>query len=118
MPYFLILPAYAIFLVALIIIAIVARFTERFKSASQYIFAGAFGTLIGFLIANIFLWIIGLFPVWLNQNIPFPDWLQRIGKFFTAATLLLGPFIASAAGILLGLVFGVYFVHRRRRKLF
>jgi hypothetical protein len=116
MPYFFILPAYVALFIALIVIAIITRFVARFRLASGYIVAGAIGTLIGFVIINIVVWIVGLFPVWLNQKVSLPDWLQQVSKFFVAGTLLIGPFIGSAIGILLGFAAGFYFVYRRRKR--
>ena len=114
MPYFFILPAYVALLVGLIGAAIIARFVPRFQPASGYIVGGAIGTLFGFVIINVFVWIVGLFPAWLNQKVSFPDCLLHVSQFFVAATLLIGPFIGSAIGVLLGLVAGLYFVFRRR----
>jgi hypothetical protein len=72
------------------------------------------GTLIGFIIINVFVWIVGLFPMWLNQMVTLPDWLRYVSQFFVAGTLFIGPFIGSAIGVLLGFGAGLYFVYRRR----
>jgi len=101
---------------ALIVAAIIARFIVRFRPASGYIVAGAIGTLAGFVIVNVLVWLIGLFPIWLNGKVSFPDWLQEVSKFFVAGTLLIGPFIGSAIGILLGFAAGLYFVYKRRKR--
>jgi len=115
MPYFFILPAYVALLMALVCAAIVALFVPRFRQASGYIFAGALGTSFGFLIINVFVWVVGLFPVWLNQKVSLSDWVRHIFQLFVAATLLIGPFVGSAIGVLLGFAAGVYFIYRRRR---
>jgi hypothetical protein len=44
-----------------------------------------------------------------------PDWLHEVSKYFVAATFLIGPFVGSAVGVLVGFVAGLYFVRRRRR---
>jgi hypothetical protein len=116
MPYFFILPAYVLLLIALVVVAIITRFVPRFRPASGYIIGGTIGTLFGFIIINAFVWIVGLFPAWLNQKTSFPDWLQQVSKVFVAATLLIGPFIGSAIGVFLGFAVGLYFVYRRRRN--
>ena len=115
MPYFFILPAYVALLMALVCAAIVAHFVPRLRQASGYIFAGAVGTLFGFVIINVFVWIVGLFPAWLNQKVSLSDWLRHLFQLFVAATLLIGPFIGSAIGVLLGFPAGIYFIYKRRR---
>jgi hypothetical protein len=100
---------------ALVCAAIVAHFVPRFRQASGYILAGAVGTLFGFVIINVFVWIVGLFPAWLNQNVSLSDSLRYILQLFVAVTLLIGPFIGSAIGVLLGFAAGIYFTYKRRR---
>jgi hypothetical protein len=115
MPYFFILTAYVALLIVLLCGAIIAHFVPRFRQASGYIFAGAVGTLFGFVIMNFFVWIVGLFPAWLNQKVALADWLRHIFQLFVGVTLLIGPFIGSAIGVLLGFVAGIYFIYKRRR---
>jgi len=115
MPYFLILPAYITLLVALVGIAVIARFVPRLRPASGYFIGGAIGTLIGFLIINAIVILVGIAPVWLAQKFTFPNWLQPVIKVFVVATLFVGPFVGSAIGILLGFAYGIYLVFKRRR---
>ena len=115
MPYFFILPAYVLLLVALTGAAIVTRFMPRFQPASGYIVGGMIGTLVGFIFINVMVVAAGVLPVWLAQKGSFPDWVQQVIKIFVAAALLIGPFIGSAIGVLFGFCAGLYFVHRRRR---
>jgi large-conductance mechanosensitive channel len=117
MPYFFILPAYSILFVGLISLAIIARFFPRFRPASKYFIGGAIGTLVGFIVLNIIVILVGIAPAWLAQKFTFPIWLHDVGKYFVAATLLIGPFIGSAIGVILGFVIGFYFVHKRNKKL-
>ena len=114
MPYFFILPAYALLLLGLVAVAIITRFVPRFRTASGYFVGGAVGTLIGFAVINVIVWLVGLTPVWLSQKFTFPGWLQQASKFFVAAALLVGPFIGSAVGVLFGFAAGFYYVYRRR----
>lgn len=116
MPYFFILPAYFALLIALFGTAIVTRFVPRFQPASSYIVGGTVGTMVGFIFINVLVIVVGVLPVWLTKNISFPDWLQQVSKIFVAAALLIGPFIGSAIGVMLGFCAGLYFVHSRRRN--
>jgi len=116
MPYFFIIPAYVVLLVGLIGVAVVTRFVPRFRRASGYFIGGAVGTLIGFIIINVFVVFAGVAPAWLVQKFACPDWLQQVSRYFVAAALLIGPFIGSAIGIFLGFAAGIYFVFRRRNR--
>jgi hypothetical protein len=115
MPYFFIIPAYLALLTGLVAAAIITRFIPRFRPASRYILAGAIGTLAGFLIINLIVFFAGMSPVWLAGKITLPDWLHEVSKYFVAATLLIGPFVGSAVGVLVGFFAGLCFVRRRRR---
>src|SRR5215469_17294022 len=108
MPYFFILPAYFALLLGMIGVAVAVRFVPRFQSASVYMFGGAVGSLIGFLLVNVLVILLGVAPAWLAQRFTFPDWLQTTSKFFVVATLLIGPFIGSAIGALLGFAAGFF----------
>jgi hypothetical protein len=114
MPYFFILPAYIILLLGLFGAAVATRFMPRFHSASGYIFGGALGSLVGFLLVNAAVILAGVAPAWLAQRFNFPNWLLQTSKFFVAAMLLIGPFIGSAIGVLLGFAAGFFIVLRRR----
>jgi len=115
MPYFFILPAYVALLVVLIIAAVVTYAVPRCKSASGYIVAGTVGTLVGFVVINVVVIVLGVLPAWLAQKVAFPEWLQQVSKIFVVAALLIGPFIGSAIGVLIGFMAGLYFIYRRRR---
>ena len=115
MPYFIILPVYALLILGLTIAVVVSRFVPRLRPASGYVIGGTVGTLPGFLLANVVITLAGLLPVWVGQNMAMPPWLQDASKFFVAVVLLIGPFVASAIGVLIGFAAGLYFVFRRRR---
>jgi hypothetical protein len=116
MPYFFILPAYLVLLFGLTGLAVAARFMPRFRPFSGCIFGGAAGSLIGFLLFNALVIVLGVAPAWLAEKFTFPDWLQTASKYFVAAALLIGPFIGSAIGVLLGFAAGFFVVLRRRRR--
>ena len=69
MPHFIILPLYALLLLGLIVVAIMARSVPRASGASGYLMAGAVGTVPGFLVANVLNAVAGLLPVWADQRI-------------------------------------------------
>lgn len=116
MPYFIILPIFALLLVGLGIAAIVARCVESWRPASGYIVGGAGGTLLGFIVVNVIVTLAGLLPVLVAQHFTLPQWLQQAGAVVVAAILLIGPFVASAIGIVFGFAAGVCFVFGRRRR--
>jgi hypothetical protein len=116
MPYFFILPVYVILLIVLVGTAVVARFILRFRPASGYLVGGAIGTLIGFVFINVVVMLAGVAPAWLAQKFTFPDWLRQVSKYLAAGTLLIGPFIASALGVLIGFAAGIYYVYRGRKR--
>jgi hypothetical protein len=116
MPYFFILPCYLALFIGLIGAGVVTRFIPRFRAGSGYLIGGAIGSLVGFVTVNILLILAGVAPAWLAQKFTFPIWLTQVSKFFVAAVLLLGPFIASSLGVLLGFAGGIYFVYRRNKR--
>ena len=116
MPYFFILPAYILLLIILIAGAIACRFFPRLRSTTNYLLAGAVGTLVGFVVLNLITFLMGMMPVWLAQTITFPDWLQQPSKIFVAGVLLIGPFIASGVGILVGFAGGFYLARKKSRR--
>lgn len=116
MPYFIILPVYALLLVFLAIAAIVARCVESWRPACGYIVGGTVGTLPGFIVANIVITVAGLLPVLMAEHFTLPQWAQQTGALVAAVLLFIGPFAASALGVVLGFAAGVFFVFRRRNK--
>ena len=116
MPYFIILPVYALLLAFLAAASVVARCVESWRPASGYIVGGTVGTLPGFIVANVVVTLAGLLPVLVAQHFTPPQWLQQAGAVVVAAILLIGPFVASAIGVVLGFAAGVFFVFRRRRR--
>lgn len=115
-PYFIILPIYALLLVLLAGAAVVARCIPSWRPASGFIVAGAVGTLFGFVVANVVVTLAGFLPLWGAQHFIPPPWLQQAGAVVVAVILLVGPFVASGIGVALGFAAGVFFRFRRRRK--
>ncbi|MEI8044676.1 MAG: hypothetical protein WCL11_24915 [Verrucomicrobiota bacterium] len=116
MPYFIILPVYALLICGLSIAAVATRFVPKVRPASGYIVGGILGMIPGFILANVIVTLAGLLPVWASQKVTLPQWLESAMKIFVAAVLLLGPFAASAVGVLVGFALGALIVFRRRRR--
>ena len=116
MPYFIILPIYALLLAFLVIAAIFARYVESWRPASGYLVGGTVGSFLGFIVANLIVTLAGVLPVLVARHLTPPQWLQQAGAVVVAAILLVGPFVASAMGVILGFAAGVFFVFRRRRR--
>ncbi len=116
MPYFIVLPVYVLFFLLLVIAAGVARCVEAWRPASGYLVGGTVGTLLGFIVANVGVTLAGLLPILVAQHFTPPQWLQQAGAVVVVVILMVGPFLASAIGVVLGFAAGVFFVFRRRRS--
>lgn len=115
-PYFFILPGYALLLAFFAIAALVALRVPSWRPACGYLVGGAVGTVPGFLVANVAVTVAGLLPVALVQHLSPPQWVQQVGTLVSAGLLLIGPWIASAFGVALGFAAGVFWVFSRRRR--
>lgn len=115
MPYFFIVPAYILLLMVLGIAAFVARMNPGLRGSSAYIAAGTVGTLPGMIIANVLVTLAGILPALIADRFSLPEGLQQICSVFAGVALLLGPLVASAAGVVLGFLGGCWVVWRRRK---
>ncbi len=116
MPYFFILPIYCLLLVALGAAAVVARCVAEWRPASGVIVGGMVGSLAGFIAANVIITGVGLMPVMVGNHFAAAGWERQVAGIFAAVMLLLGPFVASAMGVVIGFAAGVVVVLRRRRR--
>lgn len=116
MPYFFILPAYGLLLLVLGAAAFAAWMTPRGRPLGRLLVAGMIGSVPGMLIANVLVTIAGLLPVWLADNLTLPETLKQVLGVCAVAILLLGPFVASALGVLLGFLGGCGFVWWRNNR--
>ena len=114
MPYFIILPVYMVLLFVLVGAAILTRWVPIARSASGYIVGGMVGSLIGFILANALLMLLGLIAGFINPTVE--GWLQTAFALIFLSFLMIGPFVASVFGVFVGFALGLNFVFRRRRK--
>jgi hypothetical protein len=115
-PYFFILPAFLIFEIVLLLAALVARYREKFCWASGYLVGIALGSAAGFVLANLILWFVCAALAFLANKDFMPEIVRTITQYISAFGLLIGPFVVSGGGLLIGTLFGTYFVYRRRKK--
>jgi hypothetical protein len=115
MPYFFILPAYVLLLLVLGIAAFVTRMNPGLRGSSAYIIAGTIGTLPGIIVANLVVTVAGILPAVIADHFSLPDGLKQVCGVFAGVALLLGPFVASAVGVVLGFLGGCWVVWRRRK---
>ena len=118
MPYFFIVPAYAVLLVGLGLAAFLTRLTPQFRWVGGYLIGGGIGTLPGFVMANGIVTIAGIVPALVAERWALPECVRHVCGMFAGMTLMLGPFAASAAGIGVGFLAGCWIVWRARRKRF
>jgi hypothetical protein len=116
MPYFFILPAYVVLLLGLSLAAIVSHVVREWRPARGYIVAGTIGTFLGIVLANVFVTILGVLPFLFARLTALPEPLRKGARIVGLGILMIGPFIASVAGVLLGFGAGMYFTYRRRAK--
>ena len=117
MLYFFIFPVFIGLLIILILATIVTRLVPAWSRVSPYLFSGTIGFAVGFIIANVLNFLVGLASglVLKNQNIP--EIIRQTINFISAIILFLGPVPASVIGAVVGFVLGIFLVHRRRRSL-
>ena len=112
MPYFILLPLYALYLLALFMLGAVLLFVPKLRSYASFVFAAAFGSLPGFIVANVVLVVFSIIVL----DLPAPKSIQTVQAIFIGATIFIGPFIVSTAGVLLGSLVGVGVMWRLKRN--
>lgn len=114
MPYFIILPAYVILLLLLGIAVVTTRMIPQLRWTSGYLVSGMVGTLPAFLLANVIITLAGILPLWLTRQFEPPEWFQQVCSMVSIIALMIGPFVASTVGILLGFASGCLILRWRR----
>lgn len=112
MPYFFIIPAYLILLLVLGIAAVVLRGGGDGGRASVSIVSGMAGTLPGIVVANVAVTVAGVAPLWLSGQVSAPEWMRQVLSVFAVVCLFIGPFVASALGVIAGFLGGWWLVRR------
>jgi len=113
MLYFFILPAYLLLLLVVSITSTVLYFRPSSRHVGRYGIGIAVGSLPGFLVANVVLWIFTIAIL----DLQLPDWLQGIHKLIVGVLVFLGPVPVSALGIIAGGLIGAYITHRMSPRL-
>jgi hypothetical protein len=114
--YFLILPAIVGFLALLLIGAVIFRFLPNLQYLSGYLVGSAVGTAIGFVVANGLLLLLVFGTLRVADQLDVAPLAQQLGGYGAATGLILGPILATGAGVTLGLAAGVLFVFLKRRR--
>lgn len=107
MLYFLILPIYLIFLAVTICAVSISR--PYMKNLSSYGAGAAIGSIPGFIIANILLWVVTVLLIQFHL----PEWMQTVQKICIASLAIIGPLPVSVIGIISGSFVGTCIVYRR-----
>jgi hypothetical protein len=100
MSYLFVLPLYACALAAALIAGVVCLFIPKARRFSMYLFASALGSVLGMIVANLTLFLV-LAPA-LKGIGSAPPSVRLSGAFFIQVGAIIGPFVASAAGVTFG----------------
>ncbi|MEI8064634.1 MAG: hypothetical protein WCH84_11295 [Verrucomicrobiota bacterium] len=114
MPYFFILPAYVLLVLGLTVAVIIFLLVREWRPAKSYIVAGTIGTFLGIVLANILVTVLGVLPFLFARVPSLPEPLRKGAGILGLGILMIGPFIASVVGVLLGFGVGLYYAYRRR----
>lgn len=79
------------------------------KNLSSYGAGAAIGSIPGFIIANILLWVVTVLLIQFHL----PDWIQTVQKVCVAGMAIIGPLPVSFIGIIAGSFVGTCMVYRR-----
>jgi hypothetical protein len=115
---YIVVPLYVIFFAAMLYGAFSMRANPALRPFSVYLFAGAIGTLVGFVLVNGLVLLAGAGPVWLAENLGLPKFLQSIVMIFAEIVLFFGPLFGSVIGVLIGFAAGIGIVNWRTSRAF
>ena len=106
MSYFLVAAGFALFTVVAAAVTLVSWVYRPLRAVFPFTWRAWVGGTVGFMIANALL--IGAVVLFLKVGESTAVRSNMVGGI-AAVTLLIGPFVASAVGILLGVILGCYF---------
>lgn len=115
MPYFFIIPAYVLLLLVLGISAVVLGAGAGERRVAGRIFAGMAGTVPGMIAANGVVTLAGIAPLWVAGQVSPPEWLSLALSGLAMVCLFIGPFVASAIGVIAGFLCGWWLAARGGR---
>jgi hypothetical protein len=114
MSYLFVLPVYALALAAALIAGVVCLFIPKARRFCTYLLASALGSLLGMIVANLTLFLV-LSPL-LKGTASAPQSVRLSAGFLIEAGAIIGPFVASAAGVILGAGIACALVRNARRR--
>ena len=106
MPYFFVIPGFILFTVAAALGTALARFYRPLRSLFPFAWRAWLWGTVGFVIANALL--IGAIALLLGSEISLAQQYSEVVGWVTLAGMVAGPFVASGAGVLIGVLFGCY----------
>ena len=114
MAYFIIAPIYVFAVTALFIAAFAFRYFPKQRFLSRLLFMGALGSMPGFIFANLFLWILVRFFIYVAEKSITPHFVQATLKILIAFGLFIGPILASVVGAFAGFLISIYIFCKKR----
>ena len=121
MPYFVICPIYAAFVVGGLLLGLGLACSARTRRFSGYVLCGTAGTLPGFVVGNLLFWW-GFLGIAVLLKIPadhLPDsgLIKGIGGVFLIVVLVGGLVLANILGCCSGFLAGCWLFAKIRRRL-
>ena len=108
------IPLYALVLASALVTGMICLLFDRWRHLSLYFFVGALGSVPGVFIANLVLFLV-LAPL-VKSNPSLPGSLKLSAAFFVQIGAIVGPFVASVAGTILGAGWACALVRKARMK--
>lgn len=116
MAYFLVLPAFALWLIVAALAVAIVKTVPRLASIYPYAWRVSVWATVGFVIANVALAVaVAVGFVAVDRYSAEPSAMRDAAQATLGVTAIVGPFIASALGWLAGAVFGLILAHRSLR---
>ncbi len=114
MLYFFIVPIYLIVLFTLLVAALICRLRPHLRQLSGYFVASAIGSIPGFIVGNLIL-VAVVAPI-ITGEIILPESWYWLTATIAGLGLIVGPFVVSFSGSLLGALAGWSICRNRRLR--